>query len=39
MKLTQRQLDRLEENFANYNCGVYSYEIHEEIRLEILKYK
>jgi len=36
MKLTQNQLDRLAENFANYNYGIYSYERHEEIILEIL---
>lgn len=36
MTLTQKQILRLEENFANYNCGIYSYERHEEIRLEIL---
>jgi len=38
MKLTQHQLDRLDENFANYNCGIYSYERHEEIRKEILNH-
>ena len=36
MELTQHQLDRLDENFANYNCGIYGYERHEEIRKEIL---
>ncbi len=34
--LTERQLRRLEENYANYNCGVYGYEKHQEIREEIL---
>jgi len=36
MTLTKKQLNRLEENFANYNCGVYGYEVYEEIRTKII---